>query len=440
MDENVDLEEKFNDAAKILDKEKCIYYRKKFVNRLAHEILDNNIGISLEFLQLCEDLKNSEIESKSSLMINMKQGINSPIRDRSKNFIIGYLGERNSLNEFPKMKDNTIEGDDENLIKKKEDQSIKTTNRYFGFHMNNVRAVTTVGSNSVKNAGFSALLSHTAKVASSLSVIGITLTYLTSTIFDDDMTKMKKHTKKMADLLRKETDFKLYTQSIDELQAQFNSISKFYAKFENMNESKDSNESQIMIYLLQSCDVIYEKIIQKKVFYINSIYFLEIFYFFVRIHIELVKIAKNKFAMNFYNTYLTTYIQQYEITFKEYLKYAKKMRSESFIKTINYSSMNVFHQIVANQYKIFENLVDEYNSEVVIRTQKIFTYNELISGNVFASISNLYYEIDKLKEKFFDVDEILILLKSDLIEILNRKFECIEESFTLYLTREAQVD
>ena len=446
IDENVDLEKKFIEAAKHLEIEQCNNIRKLFIKRLAKEIIDCETGISPKFLKFCEDLNREKIEEKdrvdklsnSTIAININK--KEFLRKKTTLNEIGDLNNDSSGEEKSQFKNINKECDEENINKKKEDQSLKTTNRYFGFHMNNVRAISTVGSSAVKNSGITSLLAQTAKIASSLSLVGITLTYLTTSIFDDESTKMKKHTLKMVNRLRKEIDLKLYYQCFDDLRAELSSISKIFNKLIEMENTKDSSINQVVTHMLQSCDVIFQKIVQKKILFQNSNLFIEFFYFFVKIHLELVKFATNKLDMYFYDKDLTSYIREYQNTFKDYLNNSKKIRAESFNKITHSSSWNIIYQIFINQYKIYENIMDEFTSEVIIRTEKTYRYNEMMSGNVYANICNLYHEMDKFREKFFEIDIILNDLRNECLLILNQKFDCIEKSFDLYLKQVANID
>ena len=64
--------------------------------------------------------------------------------------------------------------------------------------------------------------------------------------------------------------------------------------------------------------------------------------------------------------------------------------------------------------------MDEFTSEVIIRTEKTYRYNEMMSGNVYANICNLYHEMDKFREKFFEIDIILNDLRNECLLILNQ--------------------
>jgi hypothetical protein len=123
--------------------------------------------------------------------------------------------------------------------------------------------------------------------------------------------------------------------------------------------------------------------------------------------------------------------------FQEYHLEAKRIRSDCFTKKKQESSFNMFFKVVANQYKIYESLIDNFNSETIISTEKTFTFNELVSGNVFANLSTLYHEIEKFKPNFYDIDDILPLLKEEISVLLEIRYQPILESCEKFLNRVA---
>ncbi len=431
-----DLELKFNEAVTDMDKERCDQIRLTFIKKLAVLILDAEQGINPNFVNFCRDLLKAEIEDNENLEKSKETNSKKYTRATTTNFKSdAFLIEKIK-------KEGEFEA--EHASKKKEDTTFKQSKTYFSQHMNTIRVFSSVGSNSLKaTSSIANVLSKTARLATNFSLIGITLTYLSAGIFEDDGTKMKKMTEKMGNVLRKEIDYKIYQQSMDDLEAHISTIIKLFDKLEKHVNEGDNHENmrenfektQIILSLLEICDVIYEKILQCRVYYNYSILFLQFFYFFVRIHILLLKLAINEFSILTYKDFLKVYIQNYKTVFEDYFNKAKRFRVESFIKKEQQSSFNMFTKVLANQYKVYDHLIDNFNSEAILSTERSYTFNESVSGNVFANLSTLYHELDRLKPSFYDIDQILPILQKEISLLLDERLDCILQSFNLFLER-----
>ena len=370
IENSENLEELFFLEANKGEKDLADKHRLKFISNLAEEILNLDLPFSNpEFFKLIEQVKDVEENSK----------------------------------------------------KIQEDKAILKSKKYFGEHMNNFGRVVTIGANSIQKPQFQLILARTAAFASSFTLVGLSLSYLVSGIFDNESSKMKKYTQKIAINLRKEVDVKVFQQTMDDFYANISSIQKMFQMIVNLvnmtpadekeGELKSNQENQIMISLLQICDVIYEKIKQKKVFFKFSFYFIEAFYNFAIFHCSITKTAVITFGYTIYENQLKLYIEDYVGLFKEYVLEAKNMRKDSFTITQSESSFNIATKIIANQHKIYEYLIDEFNGESLLATEKSIHTEGVFNANFISGISKAYHDVNMNKPIFYDLKVILPILK-----------------------------
>ena len=97
--------------------------------------------------------------------------------------------------------------------------------------------------------------------------------------------------------------------------------------------------------------------------------------------------------------------------FKEYVLEAKNMRKDSFTITQSESSFNIATKIIANQHKIYEYLIDEFNGESLLATEKSIHTEGVFNANFISGISKAYHDVNMNKPIFYDLKVILPILK-----------------------------